>query len=83
MLAILENPMHPAMNQLGQLPASERLDIVQDLWDSISESRSQMPIQDWQRELAKARLAEFADQEDDFGLTRQQLWQDVDGRRGS
>jgi len=49
--------MHPAMNQLAQLSASERLDLVQDLWDSISESRDQMPIQDWHRELAKARLA--------------------------
>ena len=75
--------MHPAMNQLGQLPASERLDLVQDLWDSISESCDQMPIQDWQRELAKARLAEFDGQDDEFGLSREQVWQEVDGRRGS
>ncbi len=75
--------MHPAMNQLGQLSVSERLDLVQDLWDSISESREQMPVQDWHRELAKARLAEFEGQEDEFGLSREQVWQEADDRRGS
>ncbi len=28
----LENYMHPVMNQLSQLPVSERLELVQDLW---------------------------------------------------
>lgn len=79
----LENRMHPAMSQLGQLPASERLHLVQDLWDSINESRDEMPIQDWHRELIKARLAEFDGREDDFGFTRQQIWRQVDERRGS
>lgn len=73
--------MHPAMNQLAQLPATERLILVQDLWDSISESREHMPIQEWHRELARARLAEFDGQEDEFGLSREQVWQEVDERR--
>ena len=75
--------MHPAMSQLAQLPASERLGLVQDLWDSISESRDQMPIQDWHRELAKARLADFDGQDGEYGLSRDQVWQQVDDRRGA
>ena len=75
--------MHPAMDQLSQLPASERLDLVQDLWDSISESREELPIQDWHRELVKARLADFEGIEGAAGLSREQVWQQVDERRGS
>ena len=75
--------MHPAMNQLSQLPASERLDLVQDLWDSISETRNELSIQDWHRELVKARLANFDDHEEELGISREQVWQQVDDRRGS
>ena len=74
--------MHPAMNQLSQLPASERLDLVQDLWDSISESRKELPIQEWHRELVKARLEDFEGNNEE-GLSREQVWQHVDKRRGS
>lgn len=75
--------MHPAMNQLAQLPASERLDLVQDLWDSISESRDALPIQEWHRELVKARLDGFDGREEELGISREQVWQEVDNRRGS
>ena len=74
--------MHPAMNQLAQLPVSERLELVQDLWDSIVDSREQLPIQDWHRELVKARLADFDGREEELGLTRAQVWKAVDGARG-
>jgi putative addiction module component (TIGR02574 family) len=79
----LEKNMHPAMNQLSQLPASERLDLVQDLWDSISETRDELSIQKWHRELIKARLADFDDHEVELGISREQVWQQVDDRRGS
>ena len=39
--------MHPAMNHLAQLPAPERLALVQDLLDSIGESHDVLPIQEW------------------------------------
>ena len=74
--------MHPAMNQLLQLPPSERLILVQELWDSITQSREEMPLPDWHRELIKARLAEFENQPEDFGLTLDEVWQQVDQRRG-
>ena len=75
--------MHPAMSQLSQLPVSERLDLVQDLWDSIGESREELPIREWHRELVKARLAELESHEDERGISREQVWQQVDERRGS
>lgn len=61
----LEKQVHPAMHQLLQLPVSERLDLVQELWDSIDESREKLPIQQWHRELVKARLASFGGRESD------------------
>lgn len=75
--------MHPAMNDLSQLPVSERLQLVQDLWDSIDDSRKEMPVQDWHRELVNARLADFQGREEETGLTREQVWQQADQRRGT
>jgi putative addiction module component (TIGR02574 family) len=75
--------MHPAMNELAQLPASERLDLVQELWDSICESREELPVQEWHRELVKARLADLDGHEDERGISREEVWQQVDQRRGS
>jgi len=75
--------MHPAMDQLSSLPVSERLALVQELWDSIAQARDQMPAQDWQREIVNARLADFDGRETEIGLTRDQAWAEVDRRRGS
>lgn len=75
--------MHPAMVQLSQLPVAERLEIVQELWDSIGQSREQMPIQQWHRELVQARLEEFDGHETEFGISRGELWKQVDDLRGS
>ena len=75
--------MHPAMDGLSQLPVSERLELVQELWDSITESRKHLPIQEWHRELVKARLTAFQGREMELGISREQVWQQVDQRRGS
>ena len=80
---ILEKQMHPAMNELSRLPVSERLEIVQDLWDSIGDSQEQLPIKEWHRELVKARLADFDGHEEELGISREQVWRQVDERRGS
>ena len=75
--------MHPAMDQLSSLPVSERLTLVQELWDSIVRSKEQLAAQDWQREIVNARLADFDGRENEIGLTRAQAWEQVDRRRGS
>jgi len=55
--------------------------IVQEPWDSIAESRDQLPIQQWQRELVNNRLAEFSGREIELGLSRDQVWAAVDHKR--
>ncbi len=75
--------MHPAMNQLSQLSVAERLELVQQLWDSIAESRDRLPINEWHRELVNARLSDFDGREEELGLSREQVWKQVDERRGS
>ena len=75
--------MHPAMSQLTQLPVAERLEIVHELWDSIAESKENLPVEQWHREIASARLAEMEGREDEVGLSRKQVWEQVDLRRGS
>lgn len=75
--------MHPAMNQLLQLPLAERLELVQDLWDSIGEMQQELPVQQWHRELAQARLDRIENDDSVQTLTRQQVWDQVDQRRGT
>lgn len=75
--------MHPAMEQLSQLPLSERLELVQDLWDSIGETQEQLPVQEWHRQLAMARLADLDGREEEIGLSEEEVWNRVDHRRGS
>lgn len=74
--------MHPAMDQLSRLPVSERLALVQDLWDSIGQSKEELAVQDWHREIVQARLAEFDGREDRLGLSREQMTDEVNRRRG-
>jgi len=74
--------MHPEMSHLSQLPVSERLEIVEQLWDSIAESKETLPIQEWQREIVKARLDDFENGKT-TGLTRQQVWEQVEKKRES
>ena len=75
--------MHPAMHHLSQLPVSERLHLVQELWDSIGETQADLPVQEWHRELVKARLMESEVSGKDSSLSRKQLWQQVDDSRDS
>jgi putative addiction module component (TIGR02574 family) len=46
--------MHPVVDELAKLPVSERLEIVQQLWDSIASSRSEIVTQPWHRDVCLA-----------------------------
>ena len=74
--------MHPAMDQLSQLPLAERLELVQDLWDSIGQSKQELPVKDWHRELAQARLAALEGREKEIGLSEDEVWKRVEQIRG-
>ena len=41
-----------------RLPPDERLQLVEDLWDSLAAEPSQVPIPDWHREALERRLAD-------------------------
>lgn len=75
--------MHPAMEQLSKLPVGERMELVQDLWDSIAQSREELSPQEWHRELIRSRLADIDGREEEIGLTLDQVWERVDVHRDS
>ena len=74
--------MHPVVDELVKLPLSERLEIVQLLWDSIASSRGEIATQPWHRDVIRERLAQFEGRETEIGLSRDQVWKRVDSRRG-
>lgn len=54
--------MSPALVSLLDLSAAEKLQLVEDLWDDLAATPSEVPLHDWQKaELArrKANLARF------------------------
>ena len=49
--------MAPKLMDFSHLSVSERLQLVEDLWDSIDDE--QIPIPDWHRQELDRRLAEY------------------------
>ena len=50
--------MNTEFPQVFGLPFSEKLQLLEDLWDSIAQDSEQIPILDWQKEeLAKRKAA--------------------------
>jgi putative addiction module component (TIGR02574 family) len=48
--------MNPEFAQIFELPLSEKLQLLEDLWDSIAQTPEQIPMLDWQKEeLAKRK----------------------------
>ena len=73
--------MHADLDSLRQLPLAEKLRVVEVLWQEIASSTEEFPLPTWLRDELEERLAEY--QKDPTAtLTREQLWQKVDERRG-
>lgn len=52
--------MVPDINSLDQLPLTERLLLVEDLWDSIARNHAtDLPIPDWQKAELKRRMDKY------------------------
>ncbi|MDX2242935.1 MAG: addiction module protein [Leptolyngbyaceae cyanobacterium bins.302] len=50
--------MNTEFTQVFELTLSEKLQLVEDLWDSIAQDPAQIPVLDWQKEeLAKRKAA--------------------------
>jgi putative addiction module component (TIGR02574 family) len=50
--------MNTEFTQIFELTLSEKLQLLEDLWDSIAQVSEQIPVLDWQKEeLAKRKAA--------------------------
>jgi putative addiction module component (TIGR02574 family) len=73
--------MHADLENLRQLPLAEKLHVVEILWDEIAASTEQFPLPDWLRSEMEQRVADH-EKDPTATLTRQELWQRVDEKRG-
>ncbi len=48
--------------EILQLPPAERLQLVEEIWESLSRSPDAVPMPDWHREVLDDRLADPAEQ---------------------
>ncbi|RCJ33780.1 addiction module protein [Nostoc punctiforme NIES-2108] len=51
--------MNAEFTQIFELTLSEKLQLVEDLWDSIAEVPEQIPVLDWQKEELAKRKATY------------------------
>ena len=52
--------MSTEFSELLTLSLSERIQLVEDLWDSIAAEADSLPLPDWQKEELARREAEYA-----------------------
>jgi len=50
------------LSEILDLPAAERLRLVEDIWDSLTTSVSELPVPDWHREELDHRLTDSTEQ---------------------
>ncbi len=65
--------MHP--NSIFDLSPAEKLQLVEDLWDDLAATSSDVPVRDWQKEELARRKAGLAEKPMS-GLS----WEEVKGR---
>ncbi|MDP8236899.1 MAG: addiction module protein [Candidatus Erginobacter occultus] len=51
--------MNTALQELETLPVPERVQLVEDLWDSIARSNAEIPIPRWQRDEVDRRKQNY------------------------
>ena len=68
--------MTTVVQELEALSVPERVQIVEDLWDSIARSNAEMPIPQWQKDELGRRKRKYL-QNPDSGLTWDQVKQDI------
>ena len=50
------------LTEILDLPAAERLRLVEDIWDSLATSVTDLPVPEWHREELDKRLADPSEQ---------------------
>jgi putative addiction module component (TIGR02574 family) len=54
-----EVSMNTEFTQVFELTLSEKLQLLEDLWDSIAQAPEQLPVLDWQKEELAQRKAAY------------------------
>jgi putative addiction module component (TIGR02574 family) len=73
--------MQADLDTLRQLPLAEKLRVVEVLWEDIATSTEQFPLPAWLRTEVVQRLSDY-ETDPSATLTREELWQQVNNRRG-
>ncbi len=66
------------LNELRSLPVSEKLRIVEMLWDDIGESGEPLQAPEWHRKEIERRRDEML-RDPAMGLTHEQVWKRIRG----
>jgi len=66
------------IEHLRNLPVSEKLRIVEMLWDDIAASKEPIELHPWQFEEASRRIDELR-ADPSIAIDREELWRRVDG----
>jgi putative addiction module component (TIGR02574 family) len=68
--------MTSAIRELETLPIPERVQLVEDLWDSIARSNAEIPIPQWQKDELARRKQSFL-RDPNSGQPWDQVKQDI------
>jgi len=68
--------MMTALQELETLPVPERLQLVEDLWDSIARSNAEIPIPQWQIDELDRRKQNYL-RNPDSGRTWDEVKEDI------
>ena len=68
--------MMAALQELETLPVPERLQLVEDLWDSIARSNAEIPIPQWQIDELDRRKQNYL-RNPDSGRTWDEVKEDI------
>jgi putative addiction module component (TIGR02574 family) len=73
--------VRPTMTSVFDLSPSEKLQLVEDLWDDLAATPEAVPVQDWQREELDRRKANLM-KNPASGLTWEEVKRRVRSRHG-
>ncbi len=68
--------MSTALQALETLPVSERVQLVEDLWDSIARSNAEIPVPQWQKDELDRRKNNYL-RNPDLGRTWDEVREDI------
>jgi putative addiction module component (TIGR02574 family) len=73
--------MNQEFSQLFELSVSQKLQLVEDLWDSIAAAPQSVPMPEWQKEELARRKAEYL-QNPESGIRWEEAKERIRSRNG-